>query len=143
MLITTRVLAIDYGSKRVGLAISDELRMLARPMGILENTNRLQKEILALIEKEKVGCVLLGLPRTLSGTDSEFTTTVRVFGEKLFAKLDGKNIEHHFHDERLTSVMAIANISEQGLPKSKREEKYRRDEEAARIILQEWLNANS
>ena len=142
MLKTTRVLAIDYGSKRVGLAISDELRMLARPIGVLENTNRLQKEILSLIEKENVGCVLLGLPRTLSGTDSEFTTTVRSFGEKLFTKLDAINIEHHYHDERLTSVMAIANIAEQGLSKSKREEKYRRDEEAARIILQEWLNAN-
>ena len=138
-----KVLAIDYGSKRIGLAISDELRMLARPIGVLENSNRLQKEILALIEKENVGCVLLGLPRTLSGTDSEFTTTVRSFGEKLFTKLDAKNIEHHYHDERLTSVMAIANIAEQGLSKSKREEKYRRDEEAARIILQEWLNANT
>ena len=138
-----RVLAIDYGSKRVGLAISDELRMLARPFGYLENTNRLQKEILALIEKEHIGCVILGLPRTLAGTDSEFTTTVRAFAEKLFAKLDTKNIEHHFYDERLTSVMAQANISEQGWSKSKREEKHRKDEEAARIILQEWLDIQS
>jgi len=137
----SRVLAIDYGSKRIGLAISDELRMIARPIGFLENTNRLQKEIIALVEKENVGCVLVGLPRTLGGTDSEFTTTVRAFAEKLFAKLDGRKIEHHFHDERLTSVMAQANISEQGWSKSKREEKYRKDEEAARIILQEWLNS--
>ena len=139
---TSRVLAIDYGSKRVGLAISDELRMLARPIGFLENTNRLQKEILSLIDKEKVGCVLVGLPRTLSGTDSDFTTTVRSFAEKLFAKLDTKQVEHHFHDERLTSVMAQANISEQGWSKSKREEKYRKDEEAARIVLQEWLDSH-
>lgn len=139
MKLTTRVLAIDYGTKRIGLAISDELRMLARPIGFLENTNRLQKEILALIEKEKVGCVILGLPRTLAGTDSEFTTQVRAFAEKFFATLDAKNIEHHFHDERLTSVMAQANIAELGWSKSKREEKYRHDEEAARIILQEWL----
>ncbi len=137
---TTRVLAIDYGSKRVGLAISDELRMLARPIGFLENTNRLQKEILAIIEKEKVGCVIFGLPRTLSGSDSEFTTIVRTFAEKLFIKLDTRKIEHHFHDERLTSVMAKSNIAEQGWSKSKREEKYRQDEEAARIILQEFLD---
>jgi putative Holliday junction resolvase len=140
---TTRVLAIDYGSKRIGLAISDELRMLARPIGFLENTNRLQKEILALIEKEQIGCVILGLPKTLAGTDSLFTTTVRTFAEKLFAKLDTKNIAHHFYDERLTSVMAQANISELGWSKSKREQKYRKDEEAARIILQEWLDGNS
>src|SRR5436190_9977729 len=83
----SRVLAIDYGTKRIGLAISDELRMLARPIGFLENTNRLQKEILGLIEKEKIGCVILGLPRTLAGTDSDFTKDVRAFAEKLFAKL--------------------------------------------------------
>ncbi|MEP7234607.1 MAG: Holliday junction resolvase RuvX, partial [Ignavibacteriota bacterium] len=137
----SRVLALDYGSKRVGLALSDEIRMLARPIGFLENSNRLQKEILALIEKENIGCVIIGLPRTLSGTDSDFTKTVRSFAEKLFTKLDSKNIEHHFHDERLTSVMAQANIAEQGWSKSKREEKYRTDEEAARIVLQEWLDS--
>jgi putative Holliday junction resolvase len=136
----SRVLAIDYGSKRIGLAISDELRMLARPIGILENTNRLQKEILSLIEKEKVGCVIIGLPKTLGGDDSEFTTHVRAFAEKLFTRLDEKNIEHHFHDERLTSIMAQNNIAEQGWGRFKREEKYRKDEEAARIILQEWLD---
>ena len=137
---TSKVLAIDFGSKRVGLAISDELRMLARPFNFLENTNRLHKEILALIEHEHIGCVIVGLPRTLSGTDSEFTTTVREFAAKLFAKLDAKNIEHHLYDERLTSVMAQANIAEFGWSKSKREEKFRKDEEAARIILQEWLD---
>jgi putative Holliday junction resolvase len=139
----SRVLAIDYGSKRIGLAISDELRMLARPIGFLENTNRLQKEILSLIEKEKIGCVILGLPRTLAGNDSRFTREVRTFAEKLFPKLDAKLVEHHFHDERLTSVMAQANIAEQGWSKSKREEKHRKDEEAARIILQEWLDGAS
>src|SRR5436305_7579085 len=86
----SKILAIDYGSKRIGLAISDELRMLARPIGYFENTNRLQKEILALIEKEKIGCVIVGLPTSLAGTDSEFTTEVRSFAEKLFLKLDAK-----------------------------------------------------
>ncbi|MDP4236774.1 MAG: Holliday junction resolvase RuvX [Bacteroidota bacterium] len=143
MKINSRVLAIDYGSKRVGLAISDELRMLARPIGILENTNRLQKEILALVAKEQVGCVILGLPRTLAGTDSAFTSEVRTFAEKLFAKLDAQNVQHVFYDERLTSVMAQSNIAEQGWTKTKREEKFRKDEEAARIILQEWLNAQN
>ena len=66
--------------------------------------------------------------------------TVRSFGEKIFAKLDEKKVEHHFHDERLTSVMAQANIAEQGWSRTKREEKFRRDEEAARIILQEFLD---
>lgn len=137
----TKALAIDYGSKRIGLAISDELRILARPIGFIEHTNRLQKELLALIEKEKVGCVIIGLPKTLSGSESVFTKEVRAFAEKLFLQLDKINIEHHFHDERLTSIMAQANILEQNLSKSKRQEKYRHDEEAARIVLQEWMDS--
>src|ERR1700756_4266979 len=97
---TSRVLAIDYGTKRIGLAISDESRILARPFGFLENTNRLQKEILALIDKKNIGSVIIGLPITLSGSDSEFTKVVRAFSEKLFLKLDAKQIEHRFYDER-------------------------------------------
>ena len=135
-----RVLALDYGSKRIGLAISDELRMIARPFGFLDNTNRLQKDIIAMIEKENIGCIVLGLPRTLGGDDSAFTTQVRDFGEKLFSKLEKRSIQHYFFDERLTSVMAQRNINEMGWSKTKREEKYRRDEEAARIILQEFLD---
>ncbi len=136
-----KVLAIDYGTKRIGLAISDELRMLARPIGIIEQSANAIGDLLALIEKEQVGCVLLGLPTSLNGSDSEMTKQVRSFGEKLFAKLDLLTIEHHFHDERLTSIMAAGNILNQGLPKNKRQQKYRHDEEAARIVLQEFLDA--
>ncbi|MBS1903162.1 MAG: Holliday junction resolvase RuvX [Bacteroidetes bacterium] len=137
----SRVLSIDYGTKRVGLAISDELRMLARPFTTLSQSPALLNDILSLVEKEAVGFVLLGLPRSLMGGDSEMTTEVRTFGERLFERLDAVGVGHAFHDERLTSIMAANNLRSSGLSKSKRQEKHRHDEEAARIILQEYLDS--
>jgi putative Holliday junction resolvase len=136
-----KVLAIDYGTVRIGLAISDELRILARPIGIISQSKKAQQEILELVRKETVQLVIIGLPKNLNGSDSEMTTEVRSFAEKLFTKLDDLKIEHRFHDERLTSIMAASNILEQGLSKSKRQQKYRHDEEAARIVLQEFLDS--
>lgn len=139
---STRVLAIDYGTKRIGLAISDELRMLARPIGVLEQSGEAVKQLVALVSKEGVGLVLLGLPLSLSGEDSDMTRKVRSFGEKLFTILDDLGVAHAFHDERLTSYVAAENLRERGLSKAKRQQKYRHDEEAARIILQEFLDAH-
>lgn len=139
---STRVLAIDYGTKRIGLAISDEMRMLARPIGIINQSPGAVNELLALVVKESVGLVLLGLPLSLSGEDSDMTRQVRSFGNKLFTLLDENSVEHSFHDERLTSYVAAENLRERGLSKAKRQQRYRYDEEAARIILQEYLDAN-
>ena len=139
----SKVLSIDYGTVRIGLAISDELRMLARPIGIIAASKNLIPELIALIKKENIASVIVGLPRHLDGGDSEMTTEVRKFAEKLFAKLDEIKVEHQLYDERLTSIMAAGNILEQGLSKSKRQQKYRHDEEAARIMLQEFLDSRS
>ncbi len=138
-----RVLAVDYGSKRIGLALSDELRMLATPIGIIDTTNRAHKDVSELAQAKEAGTVIVGLPTTLSGTDSEWTASVREFGERLAKLLTPQGITFHFYDERLTSIIAERNIREQELSKSKNKEKYRRDEEAARIMLQEWLDKNS
>jgi putative Holliday junction resolvase len=135
-----RVLAIDYGTKRIGLAVSDELRILATPAGIIENSKSAINDILYLIDERNVGTVILGLPTTLSGGDSEWTSEVKKFGEKLKNSLEKRGIEFSFYDERLTSIIAEQNIRAQALSKSKHKEKYRRDEEAARVILQEWLD---
>jgi putative Holliday junction resolvase len=139
----SKVLSIDYGTVRIGLAISDELRMLARPIGIISASKNLIPELIALIKKENIASVIVGLPRHLDGGDSEMTTEVRKFADKLFAKLDEIKVEHQLYDERLTSIMAAGNILEQGLSKSKRQQKYRHDEEAARIMLQEFLDSRS
>lgn len=136
---SNRVLAIDFGSKRIGLALSDELRILATPIGHIENRKSALNDILYLISEKNVGEVILGLPTSLSGGDSKWTTEVRAFGDKLRAALETRGIGFHLYDERLTSIMAETNIREQGLKRSQLHEKYRRDEEAARLLLQEWL----
>jgi putative Holliday junction resolvase len=135
-----RVLAIDYGTKRIGLAVSDELRMLASARGVLENAPTALGEIRKLIERENIKAVVVGLPTNLKGEDSPMTAEVRLFGEKISLLLTPMGIHVEFRDERLTSVMANYFISQSGLPKSRREEKGRADEEAARILLQEYLD---
>ncbi len=135
-----RVLAIDYGTKRVGIAISDELGILAFSRGILENTSALLSRIATLLEDEKIGTVILGIPKTLSGNESEMTKEVHRFGDKLTGILpNGVRLE--LRDERLTSLIAETNIRARELPKKKRENKSLRDEEAARILLQEYLDS--
>lgn len=133
-----RVMALDYGTKRIGVAISDELRMLASARGVVENSARALNEILALTSRENIRQVLIGIPKTLNNNDSAMTREVRGFVDKLRSKLTGIDVIER--DERLTSVMANSHIAGSGLPKHKRQEKSLRDEEAARIVLQEYLD---
>jgi putative Holliday junction resolvase len=135
-----RVAALDFGTKRIGLALSDELRMLASARGIIPNTGAARSEILKFAERENVRLVLLGLPSTLSGGDSDMTRQVRAFANKLEPALTKIGIKLELRDERLTSVLANYNISQSDLPKLRREGKHLRDEEAARILLQEYLD---
>ncbi len=136
----SRVLAIDYGTKRLGLAISDELQMFAHPRGTIANGPAMMDEILTLIHRETIRTVVLGIPRTLSNTESEMTSEVLQFGETLMRALEPLGIKLERRDERLTSLIAETNIRARELPKQKREQKYLRDEEAARIVLQEYLD---
>lgn len=138
----SRVLAIDYGTKRIGVAISDELRMLAHPRGTIPNGPRMIEEIAALARRENVGMVILGMPRTLSNTESTMTAEVIRFSERLKLALDIAGISLETRDERLTSLIAETNIRARELPKMKREQKDLRDEEAARILLQEYLDTH-
>ena len=139
-MIKGRVMAIDYGTKRIGIAISDELRMLASARGVVENGPLAIKDILSKAQAESVVVVVLGLPKSLKNEDSQMTTQVRAFGEKLRSRLDEIGIQFELRDERLTSVMANANIATSGLGKKRRSEKSLRDEEAARILLQSYLD---
>jgi len=136
-----RVLAIDYGTKRLGIAISDEMQMLATSRGVIANGPKMIAEILSLVESEHVCLVILGLPRTLRNTESAMTAEVLRFGEKLSKALDSLGIKIETRDERLTSLIAETNIRSRELPKHKREKKSLRDEEAARILLQEYLDS--
>jgi putative holliday junction resolvase len=135
-----RIMAIDYGTKRVGVAISDELGIFAFAKGVMDSTPDLAKQILLRAQQEGVSKVLLGLPKSLKNEDSEMTKQVRGFGNKLEQLLAEAGLEFEFRDERLTSVMANANIAISGLGKKRKADKSLRDEEAARILLQDYLD---
>jgi putative Holliday junction resolvase len=133
-----RVLAIDFGTKRMGIAISDEGRMLATARGTIPNDAQTISNIRDLIAKENIRTAILGIPMTLANTESDMTKQVRAFETKLRAAIPGTEIITR--DERLTSVMAGSNVASRGMKKSRREQKGLHDEEAARIILQEYLD---
>lgn len=135
-----RVLGIDYGERRIGLALSDPTRTLASPLPVLKRRRGKRPPMAALVEiiKENgVGILVFGLPLTLSGEDSDWTRTVREVAHTL---ADRTGLPVQFVDERLTSVRAERTVRSLGLPKSKREEKGRVDAAAAVLILQSWLD---
>jgi putative Holliday junction resolvase len=138
-----RVLGIDFGERRIGLAVSDPTGTLATPMPTLKRRAGKRPPLAALLEiiqEKDVGTIVFGLPLTLAGDDSDWTRTVREVGAAL-SKRSGLPV--HFVDERFTSVRAERAIRSIGLPKKKREEKERVDAAAAILILQGWLDQQS
>lgn len=135
----SRVLAIDYGEKRIGLAVSDPTRTIASPLPTL--TRRTGKrppwaELERVLQEREVEEVVVGLPLSLSGDESAWTAEVRAFAAKL-AERTGVTI--HFLDERMSSVQAERIVRSSGLKRSQREEKGRVDAAAAAIILESFL----
>lgn len=121
-----KILGIDYGTKRIGLAISDESLTLARELQIF-SPNEFWDEINNIVQNEEVEKIIIGLPLNMSGEDSQKTVEARGFAEKV-ATITGVDVE--LVDERLSSAMA-QNISGQ---------KNNLDSLAAQIILQNYLD---
>lgn len=135
-----RVLGIDFGERRIGLALSDPSGTLASPLPTLKRRKGKRPPLSALAEiaaDHGVEAVVVGLPLTLDGGDSDWTRTVREVGRALGERT---GLPVHFVDERLTSVRAERAVRSLGLPKKKREEKERVDAAAAILILQAWLD---
>lgn len=136
-----RVLGIDYGERRVGLALSDPTATIAQPLPTLKRRKGKRPPVAAvarLADEHQVDEIVLGLPLTLEGGDSDWTREVRSFGEKLRER-SGRPVA--FQDERLTSVRAERAVRALGLGKQKREEKERVDAAAAILILQAYLDS--
>ena len=135
-----RILGIDFGERRVGVAVSDPTGTLASPLPTLKRRAGKRPPLgalAALVEEYEVGALVMGLPLTPRGEESEWTRAVREVGEAL-ARRTGLPV--HFVDERFTSVRAERAVRGIGLPKKKREEKERVDAAAAVLILQAWLD---
>ena len=134
----TRLLGIDFGTVRFGLAISDADRRIASPLTQYRRGSRAQDEVFfrRLVEQEEVGSCVLGLPVHLSGDEGEKAKQARAFGA-WFGQVTG--LEITFWDERYTSVQAEQALMFAGLTNKKRKE--RRDQVAAQILLQSYLDA--
>ena len=135
-----RVLGVDFGERRIGLALSDATGTLASPLPTLKRRAGKRPPLAAIVEiteENGVEALVLGLPLTLEGEDSEWTRKIRDVGQALS---DRTGLPVYFVDERLTSVRAERAVRSIGLPKKKREEKERVDAAAAVLILQSWLD---
>lgn len=135
-----RALGIDFGTKRIGLAVSDPTGTVATP---LETLKRRPGKRAPIAKMEQLGRelsadhVVVGLPLDLSGEETPWCAEVRRVGEQLAERL---GVPVSFVDERMTSVRAERAVRSMGLPKGERERKERVDAAAAQLILQAWLD---
>jgi putative holliday junction resolvase len=126
------ILAIDYGTKRIGLAISDETETIAMPISpiISSKANYIFDELAKLKEKFKINKIVIGSPLGLDNKPTLMSNEIKQFGENLSAKI---MIELIFWNETLTSHIAKKNLN-------KADRSGKLDSESARIILQEYLD---
>jgi putative Holliday junction resolvase len=132
-----RILAIDYGKKRTGLAVTDPLRIIASGLTTVE-TPQLFSFLKDYFSKEKVEIVIIGEPKQMDGTPSESTKMIEKFIIQFRQEFPTIKIERM--DERFTSKMASKTLLDSGLKKKKRQDKALLDEVAATIMLQDYLN---
>jgi putative holliday junction resolvase len=131
----SRVLGIDVGTVRVGVAVSDPARMIATPLRTLPAGDDLVPRLASLARQESCETVVVGLPRSLSGRDTESTRRARAVADGL--RRSGLEVE--VWDERLSSAEAERTLLQAGRRREHRREE--RDRVAAALILQGWLDA--
>ena len=131
-----RILAIDYGTKRTGIAVSDPLRLIA---GGLETvpTRELEGWIARYVAREEVTTIVLGKPARMDGTPSETWRYIEPLAARLRRAYPDKEIA--FYDERLTSVLAHRTMLESGIGRMARRDKALVDKISATIILQGYM----
>jgi len=135
-----RALGIDHGEARIGLAVSDELGMLAHPLETIHIKEIADPvaHIAAIARRDEIGIIILGLPRNMDGTYGPAAEKVRAFAEKLRAACA---CEVKLWDERLTSVAAQRSLHEAG--RNVKNSRKVIDQVAAQLILQGWLDSQA
>ncbi|WP_300434427.1 Holliday junction resolvase RuvX [Christiangramia sp.] len=131
-----RVLALDFGTKRTGVAVTDELKMIASGLTTVQ-TPELIKFLTDYFKNEKVERVLVGEPKRMDDTPSESEVHIQEFLKEFSKKFPEMPLERV--DERFTSKMAVQSMIDGGMKKKKRRNKALVDEISATIILQTWL----
>jgi putative holliday junction resolvase len=132
-----RIMAIDYGLKRTGLAVTDPLQIIATGLTTIESP-KLMAFLKDYVKKEPVELILIGEPKNWDDTDTHATPLVRKVMAQL--KREFPQIPVQPVDERFTSKLASRAMIEMGMKKKQRQNKALIDEIAATIILQEWMN---
>lgn len=133
-----RVLAIDYGEKRIGLALSDPMRIIASPLTTIENTPEAVSVITGIVDKEEVTEIIIGQPKKLDGTPGDLAQEIEKFVISLEQRT-GKHIKPV--DERFTSSIASGRILEAVPGKMKRRDKSLIDKHAAAVLLEGYLRS--
>jgi len=136
----SRILSIDYGIKRTGIAVSDNLQMIAGSSTTIE-TPELLPFLKNYFEKEDVAKIILGYPKTLNNQPAEIIPEIENFAQIL--KKEFPSIEIDFFDERFTSKMAFQTMIDSGISKKKRKNKALIDKISATIILQDYLETKN
>jgi len=134
-----RILAIDYGRARIGLALSDPLGITAQPLKVIDvkKTADAVAHIASLAGEHDVFRIVIGLPLNMDGTEGAMVDEMRAFGEKIEVSTGLPLVEW---DERLTSSQALSALGKQEKDWKKRKRKL--DAVAAQILLQSYLDAN-
>ena len=133
-----RVLAIDYGQKRTGLAVTDPLKLIANGLTTVA-TKDLEAFVLDYVRREPVERIVVGHPRQMNGEDSENMQRITPFVNRLRKLLPDIPVE--LYDERFTSVLAHRTMLDSGIGRKARQNKALVDEISATIILQGWMEA--
>ena len=132
----SRILAMDYGEKRIGIAVTDEMQIIASGLTTVP-TKEIFKFLENYLKEEKVELFLIGEPKQMNNTASESEKFITPFINKLKAKFSQTPIKRV--DERFTSKMAFQTMIDSGLKKKQRQNKALVDEISATIILQSYL----
>jgi putative Holliday junction resolvase len=131
-----RYLGVDYGSSKIGLALSDEAGMMGFPHAVVSNTPRLIDELCALIAKQNVGTVVVGESRTLSGAENPIHAEAHALGDELTARA---GVPVVYESEVFTSIEA--NRPPEKQPKSRSPKRHEIiDDKAAALILTSYLS---
>ena len=135
-----RVLAVDFGEKRIGLAVSDDAGRIVVPVGSVSRTNdaRAAADVAHAAKEREVARLVVGLPRNLDGTEGLLARRARNFARRLS---DASGLPVDLHGEALTSADAERDLRAAGVPAGRRA--AARDAEAAAVLLRDWLASHA
>ncbi|EKD83071.1 MAG: hypothetical protein ACD_39C00904G0003 [uncultured bacterium] len=130
-----KILALDIGKKRIGVATCDRLEIAASPFSVVKAGRTAVSEVVALLKQEEIDCVVIGMPVSLDGVEREPCERARYFKNELEKQT---TLPIEFFDERLTTKIAEASLIESGMRREQRREVI--DAVAASLILRSYLD---